>query len=129
MQQATFGSHSIRYFLGRSQYFQLLQKRCGDATSYTHPSTLQEKKAYAVLRYNPCQYCILCCCQFLTAILFNAMQLYYLAHSLCPAVTLSLSKCKAKEPSQSHKQCTKKTVIPTATTIPLLEYKNCQKHT
>jgi predicted membrane channel-forming protein YqfA (hemolysin III family) len=31
--------------------------------------------------------------------------------------------------SQTLKHSKKKTVIPTTTTIPLLQYKNCQKHT
>lgn len=44
------------------------------------PNPAKEKTAYAVLHYKPYQYCILCCCQFLTAILLIAMQLYYLAH-------------------------------------------------
>ena len=40
----------------------------------------KKKTAYAVLCCKPYQYCILCCCQFLTTILFFAMQLYFLAH-------------------------------------------------
>jgi hypothetical protein len=68
----------------------------------------------------PKGFVILCCCQFLTAILFycNAAMLFG---------TLQASFLVCKEPCKHTKHSKKKTVIPTTTTIPLLQYKNCQK--
>jgi hypothetical protein len=98
--------------------------RSGVAMPRVIPTHLRFKKktAYAVLSYKPYQYCILCCCQFLTAILFycNAAMLFG---------TLQASFLVCKEPTKTQSIAIKKTVIPTATTIPLLQYKNCQKHT
>jgi hypothetical protein len=63
------------------------------------------------------QLVVLCCCQFLTAILFycNAAILFG---------TLQASFLICKEPTNTQSIAIKKTVIPTTTTIPLLQYKN-----
>ena len=68
---------------------------------YTHPALLKKKTAYAVQRCKPYQYCILCCCQFLTAILFycNAAILFG---------TLQASYLICKEPTKHTKHSNKK---------------------
>jgi hypothetical protein len=92
-------------------------KWCGDATSYTHPALLKKK------RLIPKAFVILCCCQFLTAILFYCNAAMLFGTLLFHFVTYQTAK------PNTQSIAIKKTVIPTTTTIPLLQYKNCQKHT
>jgi fumarate reductase subunit C len=95
----------------------LLQKRCGDATSDTHPDIQKKKNAYTK---SVCHFVLLPifnCNTFLcnAAILFGTLLFHFVTYQT------------AKPKSQSI--AIKKTVIPTTTIIPLLQYKNCQKHT
>jgi len=84
--------------------------------SYTHPALLKKKTAVAK---KVCHFVLLPIFNCNTFLLQCSYTFWHIA-SLVP---------RLQRARQSLKHSKKKTVIPTTTTIPLLQYKNCQKHT
>jgi hypothetical protein len=92
-------------------------------TSYTHPSTLQEKNGLCspTLKALPILHFVLL--PIFNCNTFLLQCSYTIWHFVIPLRYISNSQ------PNTHSIAIKKTVIPTTTTIPLLQYKNCQKHT